>query len=623
MLLALATGCAGFAWATVTTHAAGAPILSRPGTYEVVGRVVAVEPRPQGERLLLDTVSLSRVPPEAAPARVRVNLRRGGAGLRPGDRVRVRARLMPPASPALPGGFDYARQAWFEGLGAVGYALGAPERLGRGADGGWRERVADLRATIAKRMTEAVPGPAGAMSAALIAGVRAGIDQTTWEAMQLSGLAHLISISGLHMVLVAGCIFALARWLLALWPWLALRWPAQKPAAIIAIAGAGFYLLLSGATVPSQRSFLMVAASLAAILLNRNPLSLRLLAWAALAVLLLRPDAVVGASFQLSFAAVLALIVVHEALGERLRPRDEAPPGIARQLARYGAGVMATTVIASCATAPLTAIHFQTIATYGVLANLIAVPLTSFVVMPAGLLALPLMPLGLEWPLLWVMGLGVEGVLWTARVTAALPGASVPVALWPAAALPLLAAGGLWLALWRERWRWLGLAPVALAVLLAALHDPPDLLVDRTLGMAALRRADGPPLLLSWKSDGLVRDGWRRALGAGELVKGPKPGSAADGVACDAHGCVVRLGGARVSLARTPEAAFEDCGEVELVIARFSQARCPGRGAMLGSRALWRSEGIAVRRSGDGLAIETVAASRGDWPWSRPPPAGR
>ena len=226
--------------------------------------------------------------------------------------------------PALPGGFDFARQAWFERLGAIGFSMGAAERRPGGA-GGFALAVAELRARIAQRITQENPGPAGAMAAALVAGVRAGIDQATWRAMQVSGLAHILSVSGLHMVLVAGSVFAICRWLLALIPPLALRFPVKKPAAALALLAAAFYLLLSGASVPAQRSFLMTAVALLAVIVDRNPFSLRLLAGPPWSSLLLRPEAVVGASFQLSFAAVLALMVVVRGVAVGARPTRTGP----------------------------------------------------------------------------------------------------------------------------------------------------------------------------------------------------------------------------------------------------------------------------------------------------------
>jgi competence protein ComEC len=616
LLIGLAAVAFGVGLAQARLHAVAAPVLDRAGVDRLEGRVVDLAPTPQGARLVLDQVRLARVPAERTPLTIRVNLRKAPPDLAPGQHVALLARLQPPLPPALPGAFDFARQAYFEQLGAMGFAYGKVDRLGGGADD-MALAVAELRAAIAARIVAHSPGPAGALAAALLTGVRAGIDQATWRQMQVSGLAHLISVSGLHMVLVAGSVFTTCRWLLALFPPLALRFPVKKLAAALALLAAAFYLALTGASVPTQRSFLMTAVALVAVMVDRNPFSLRLLAWSALVVLVLRPESVLGASFQLSFAAVLALVVVYEAW--RNRTRD--PDGGRRRLpavVRYLAGVSATTLVASTATMPLGAFHFQTIPTYGVLANLIAVPLTSFVVMPAGLVALLLLPLGWEGPALSVMALGVDGVLLTARVVAGLPGASLLVQQWPGTALALFALGGLWVALWQLPWRWLGLAPCALAALLVLFSRAPDLLVDRQLGMAAVRHADGAVTLIAWDRDRLVREAWLHHLGTAEALKPPKPGTgAARGIACDAVGCIVELAGRRISLAHGVEAALEDCGRVDLVVARTGPERCGTAGEMIGPRALLASGGLAVSLAGQTLRVRTVAATRGDWPWTR------
>lgn len=614
LLIALATVLLGVALAQARLHAVAAPSLRQARSFTLEGRIIELAPLPRGWRALLSEVRLEGVPPERTPATVRVSLRSAPEGLAPGERARLRARLQPPLAPALPGGFDFARQAWFERLGALGFALGKVERL-PGATSGPMLAVSRWRATIADRIVASSPGPAGGVAAGILVGVTAGVDQETWRAMQVSGLAHLLSVSGLHMALVAGSVFAACRWLLALIPALALRFPVKKIAAGVALPAAAFYLLLTGASVPTQRSFLMTAVALVAIMADRNPFSLRLLAWAALAVLLLRPESVLGASFQLSFAAVLALVVAYEAWGRRPRPEGREPGPLAPLWAYLG-GVGMTTLVASAATTPFGAFHFQTVPTYGVLANLVAVPLTSFLVMPAGLLGLALTPFGWEGPLFALVGWGTEGVLLTARAVATLPGASLLVHAWPAEALALLALGGLWLALWQLPWRWLGLLPCIAAAILVLASRPPSLVVDAGLGMAAIRHDDGAVTLIEWDRDRLIRQTWLRHLGVATAEPPPAPGSGTKhGIACDPFGCVVELHGRRIALARAAEAALEDCGRVDLVIARIGPERCARGGALIGPRALAASGGLAVRGGKGGLVVETVAARRGRWPW--------
>ena len=615
LCVALAATAAGFLVAQARVEAVRAPILPREGTYDVTGRVRSVEPRGHGVRIVLASPELSRLSPDETPRYVRVTFARGGVDLDPGAVIRVRARLRPPPGPTFPGGFDGARMAYFQQLGGLGYSVGAPEILSTPdrPDAG----VPLLRARIARRIHEIIPGPSGAFAAALMAGVRSDLDEHTWHDFQVAGLAHLIAIAGLHMSLVAGTVFTVARFILALIPWIALRVRVHKPAALIAFAVAAFYLAVSGATVPTQRAFVSFGVALVAILLDRNPFSLRLLAWAALAVLAIQPEALGGASFQLSFAAVLGLMATYEAF--RLRALAQGDAGPLGHLRSYVLGVIATTLIASSATAPFSAYHFQTIATYGILGNLIAVPITSFLVMPMGLLGLALMPVGLDAPAFRLMGWGCDAVLWTAHTVASLPGASITVHQWPLSVLLLMMLGGLWLGLWRRRWRLLGLVPCAAALMVAVLGPRPVLVVDPELDAAARRLPDGRVVTLEWHRASRLRTDWLRALGADEAVRGPTSGGEGDGIACDEQGCVVTVDGAKVSLSRRAGAAVEDCALAALVVSRAGPEACPAGGRLVGPRALWASQGLTVWRTGGGLEVETVAASRGRWPWSTPP----
>lgn len=620
-LSAFLAGGLGAAW---RVGEVASPVLWREGVRQVEGRVVEADPREGGWRITLDRLRLTGIAARDTPRSVRISMRHGAEGLLPGERIRVRAFLSPPGGPALPGGFDYARQAWFEGLGGLGWSIGPPEKIA-GADSGIDVRIARLRTAVTDRILAHGDGPGAAMAAALITGMRAGIPDEVWRDMQRSGLAHILSISGLHMSMVAGTIYLAVRLLLSLIQPLALRVPVRKLAAAVAILGTAFYLLLAGWSVPAVRSFLMCGVAFLAIMIDRNPLSMRLLAWSAVTVILLRPETVMGASFQLSFAAVTALIAAYEGGRFRVAPLDGQEQRPWWTALGYLRGVMLTTLIASAATTPLSAFHFQNVATYGVLANLVGVPLTTFLVMPAGLLALLLMPLGLEGPLVVAMIWGCDATLWLAHAVAGLPGAAIGVALWPVTSLVLCWLGGLWLALWQRRWRLLGLAPFALGVLLALTTRPPDLLVTAKLEMLGLRSADGGLLYSrAWQSDGRVIGSWQRALNT-DLRKLPAKFARTGDLACDEAGCVVQRGDAKIAITRQIEALVDDCRDADLVIARVGPEICPvGRASLIGPRALLRSDGLAVWLEEGGPRVVTIAQTRGRWPWSvRQPYAAR
>ncbi len=390
--------------------------------------------------------------------------------------------------------------------------------------------------------------------------------------MQIAGIAHLLAISGLHLGLVAGTLFFAVRVALALAPPLALRLPGKKIAAALALIGALAYLLLTGATVPTQRAFVMTALMLLAVMVDRNPFSMRLVAWAALVVLLSQPESLLGASFQMSFAAVVALIATYET---GIARRAQAS-GLDGRLALYVGGVALTTIVASLATAPLTIYHFGRLATYGVVANLIAVPLTAFWIMPVGLLGLLLLPLGLDGPCFVLMGHGIELMLALAATIADWPGAAAYLARPPIAALTVTVLGGLWLCLWRTGWRRLGLLGVALGGLLMLLERPPDLLIDGRGELVAVRLEDGRLALSPWQRDRWITDGWLRSAGQASAAPWPAAGEVlGEGLRCDGLGCVVSRGGHRIALSRRPEALEADCARADLVISYPRIERCP------------------------------------------------
>ena len=521
---------------------------------------------------------------------------------------------MPPSPPSAPRGFDFARQAFFQQLGAVGYGLGAVERIAGAAPAAADLAVARLRQQVASAISAAVPGPAGGVAVALMTGLRGAVTEQIWHDMQVAGTAHLLAISGLHLGLVAGTLFFAARIALALAPPLALRLPAKKVAASLALLGAFGYLLLSGAPVPTQRAFIMTALMLLAVMVDRNPFSMRLVAWAALAVLLLQPESLPGASFQMSFAAVVALIAVYETgVGRRRGQRG----GLDTRLALYIGGVALTTLVASLATAPLGVYHFGRLPTYGIAANLIAVPLTAFWIMPVGLLGLLLLPFGLGAPCFVLMGHGVELMLAVAHTMAAWPGAAVLLAKPPVAALVATALGGLWLCLWRTPWRRLGVVGLLAGGALAWLDRPPDLLVDARGQLFAVRLDTGGLALSPWERDSWITEGWLESLGVGAASPWPGVGDGAGGLRCDQLGCVLTRHGRQVALARRPEALESDCRRADLVISYPRLEHCPDGTPLIGPRALRAAGGFALWLAPSGIERLSVRAARGERPWVR------
>ncbi len=616
--LAVAAGLALAGWRT--DRVAGPVLSERIGPATVSGRVIDVDRTERGFRILIDYPLIQRLPREQTPLRLRVTLRPNEPAPTVGGWVRLRAIVSPPGGPFEPGAFDFARYAYFRGLGGLGYAVGPVTTMNPPFDPGF-DFWLTLRlwqGSLTEKIEAALPGAAGAIAAALLTGERSGIPDEINLAMQLSGLAHLLSISGLHLALVAGIVFFTVRLGLAAIEPLALRWPIKKVAAAAALLASFAYMLVSGAAVPTQRSFLMTALVLIAVMLDRTALSMRVVALSALVVLGFQPDALLEASFQMSFAAVVALIAVYEGWGSRVIA-DRRNGGMLRRLWVWCAGIALTSMVAGTASGLYALYHFNRFVHYGVIANLIVDPLTAFWIMPLGLLALALMPLGLEAWALTPMGWGLEGLIWVAQQVASWPNASSGHAAMPAWTLAAMTLGGLWLCLWSTNWRWWGLIPIALALYPIAMPDRPDIRVDGQGRVVALRAADGNLLVSNRRAGKAAVDTWARRDGAVETAVYPQNGPSPDGrLRCDADGCTWRRDGLVVALPRREAALADDCRRADLVIATFEIAgRCSGARWIVDKSDLAREGTHAIRLRSDGrVDVRTVAAERGRRPWT-------
>lgn len=608
------------------TEFVAAPVLTRDQWADVSGQVLDVEVNPPGARITLDLVAIGGVDASATPARIRVRLPASVEVPSPGDWLALRAKLGPPSRPVLPGGFDFQRLDFFRQVGAVGIAtrdirrIQPPDGTANAAIGGiwagaWRD-ISAIRLTMAQRILAVLPGDTGTIAVALIAGDQYGISDATMDDMRDSGLAHLLSISGLHILLVTTILFGGLRLLLAALERIALYWPIKKWAAGLALIGAGFYVLLAGAPMPTVRSFIMAGIFLLGVIFDRDAISMRTVAIAALVVLLLGPEGLTGASLQMSFAAVIALIALYEVISERQanRERDRSVP--ARML-RYIAMTILASLVASLATAPFALYHFNRPALYGVAANLAAVPLTSVWVMPWAVAAVLLMPLQLEWLALVPMGWGIDGIIYIADAVAGWPGAAQPMPGMPLAGLIVVVAGGLWLCLWRRRWRLLGAPVMLLGLLSAFLVRQPDILVSEDGDLIAVREATGGYLFSSLTRSKFEREIWLRSAGLESGSSWPPEGYSADGrLACDSQGCIHRIHGLVVALVLQPAALPEDCRRADIVLSVDSiRSACAAP-----IRIDWRdrrSRGAYALWIGEDGAVEAVAVDdlRGRRPW--------
>lgn len=599
VLAGLLAASLGFTVAQWRTHDVAAPVLERTlaGT-SIEGRVTAVEPGVRGPRVILEVAAISRIPAVELPKRVRLRLHKDDSDVRPGDVIRVRARIAPPPSASYPGAFDFSRRAWFEQLGGVGFAFGAAERLGRDGGDGWlsgvQRAVEGARTSIAARISEEIGGPEGGVAAALATGLRGEIPEDVRQDMRDSGLAHLLAISGLHIGLVAGFVFALVRGGLALAPRIALRWPLKQIAAVAALLAAAVYMLLAGATVPTQRAFVMTAVVLLAVLVNRTGISLRMIAVAVSVVLLLRPEALLGVSFQMSFSAAIALVAAYEAFAGRFRV-TAGEAGTARRFVLYFAAVAFTTLVASLATAPFAIFHFNRLAVLGLAANLAAVPIAALWVMPLEVLALLLMPLGLEQVALVPLGWGVEAILAVAKEVASWPLAALTVPGPTTIGLVVMAAGGLWLALWRTRWRLAGVAVILAGLATTGQATPPDILIADEARLIAFRAGPNELRLSNMRAQSFVRDIWLRRAGEEEGTAFPPPGEGSAVLRCDGQSCIGRIDGRTVAFVNDPLAFEEDCRIADVVVAQVPAPRdCDRPEVVIDWFDLWRDGAHAI-----------------------------
>ncbi len=496
-IVAVALMLAGMSAAQLRTMTAGGPVIAVETTAKVSGLVLGAEAtRKGGVRYLMRPLSIEGVEAGGLPKRIRLSAASKHETVLPGGVIEGVARLQPFSGPAYPGSFDFGFFNWFDGLGATGFFMGAPSAAGGSAQAQPSETglllMNKLRISMTERIRAAVGGEAGDICAALITGERMAVDEATEESFRRSGLAHILSISGLHMVLVTLTAVWLLRFLLALSPRLALHYPVRKWAVSAGFASATFYLFLSGAEVATQRSYLMIAIMLIAMLVDRRAMTMRNVALAALAILLITPESVLEPGFQMSFAAAGSLVAAYAALGQfkqgRMGRRDTAGPrfGLAGKLAAYVGGLLLTSLVAGFATGLFAAMHFHRVAPMGLVANLIAAPVISMVMMPSALLSVLLMPYGMEKLALVPMGWSVDAVVaisdWVNRYP-------VPDATGRQPLLLLLcgAAGLLLLILLKTRLRWLGLIPIAAMLVFGKAEPAPDLIISqggRAIGMA-------------------------------------------------------------------------------------------------------------------------------------------
>ena len=613
--LAMTLGCA-LIWAR--SHYVAAPRLERPVITAFIGEVERVE-----SLVAKGVVRLTLATSDPAlPPRVRVSMPSEAAppGLQAGALVRLRARLTPPPPMALPGTYDFARDAWFRRIGGVGRALGEPELIKPGTSAG----LDPVRDRLGRHIRERLPGSSGGIATALATGDQNAVTEEDAEAMRRSGLTHLLSVSGLHIAAVIGAAMFLTLKLLALSERLALRLNLVLVAAGVGALAGVAYTLLTGAQVPTVRSCIVGLLVLLGLALGRDALSLRLLSVAALAILLFRPESLAGASFQLSFAAVTAIIALHStqwARGMFMR-RDE---GLAARFGRAIVALLATGLAVEIALVPFALYHFHKAGLYGIAANLVAIPLTTFVIMPLEALALLLDSVGIGRPVWFITGASIDLLLWIAHTVGGARGAVATAAAMPGWAFGLVVAGGLWVCLWNSRARLLGVVPFVAGAVGVATSPVPDLLVTGDGKHLAIVGSDGLPHILRSGSGDFIRE----VIAESSAFDGdPANLDSAAFADCSRDACVASIESAgrdwRLLATRSPdwldrEEMVAACAGADIVVADRRLPRgCVPRWLKLDREVLGRTGGVAIYLGGG--RVDSVAGRLGQHPWATPAP---
>ena len=612
-ITALLLVLAGFSVAGLRAHNVAATVLDYRYYGPVEGRIVAIDRSvSDAVRLTLDRVRLHRVPPHRTPERVRIALHgvQGYLVPEPGLTVIATAHLSPPSGPVEPGGFDFRRQAWFQGLGAVGYTRVPVLAFAPHEGQEFSLAVYRFRMRVSAAVQQALPPPVGGFAAAITTGDRSGIDQEVLQALRRSNLAHLLAISGLHMGLLTGFVFASLRIGLAGVPGLALRRPIRKYAACGGLAAGAVYLLLSGGNVATERAFIMVAVMFVAVIVGRRAVTLRSVAVAAMIVLALRPEALLGPGFQMSFAATTALVAVYGALNARDWSPTRWPLWV-----RVAGGVTLTSFVAGMATAPIAAAHFNLVPHYGLIANVVSVPLMGAIVIPAAVLAALVAPFGLAPYALWLMKWPILWILNVAQTVSEWPGAVSPVVTPGNAVLPLLGVSGLLIVIVKGQGRWVGLPVLAAAGVLWFAADRPDVLVSESGGIVGMMTDEGRSLSKP-RGDGFSAKSWLENDGD---VADQADSHARGGFAEVGRSRVFLIGGEKIVHATGKKAAalaLSRCQEAWIVVVNVSADNRTGC-LIFDSKLLAETGSLAIKDTENGPRILTARDVTGERLWSQ------
>lgn len=608
--LALSIVFVGFSSAQLRTVIMNTNMLPQSfGPAVIQGRIAAITPTTDATKIILKDLQITRLRADWVPTSLRLHVNGENNALKTGDWIETRAMLKPTPQPASPQAFDFQRHAYFQGIGAIAFSYGAIKIISEPQQKSMMGYIQDLRQDIRHRIEAVFPKKEQqdirALAVAFLTGHKQVIVNETHEIVRAAGLAHLLAISGLHIGLVSALTFFTIRLFLACIPAIALRYPIKKWAAVCAIFSALLFTLLTGASIPTVRAFIMTSIVLIGVLFDRKAISLRTVAWAAICILLVNPESVLGASFQLSFAAVTALVVFYE---RRVKDFN------ANKISSYIKGIFTSSLIASLATTPFAAYHFNRIALYGILSNLLAIPLTVFWIMPLGIASLMLMPFGWETIALIPMGWGIDILLLIANYTANLPFAQISVPTISVSAFLPMIFGGLLLVLLRSKLRLAGPAFIATGLVLTLMGKQPDVLISQNGKLTAIKDNRGHILVSNLRYASYVRDNWIRGWGK----ENESPVSFEEAIPCDVLGCrYLHPSGQQIILNQQQLALPEDCQKADILITPLdSPSACTHPKRIIDAHDMMTKGAHALYLTDHQIKIITLKDVRGTRPWT-------
>jgi competence protein ComEC len=642
-ILALFFCLLGFWAAELRTKMVDAPILDRAiGPLQMVGQVEHIEQLSEREwRLIVRPNKLGRLSEGEMPYRIRLRSRTGMPNtVVAGQWIEALVRIMPPPGPSQPQDHDFSRDAYFARVGGTGFTLSNITLTGASYDasGGFYHFLNRMRNKIKGQINKSISGQSAAIATALTTGLRGAISDETTFAMRGAGLAHLLAISGLHMALVTGILFISVRVFLAAIPALALNLPIKQISALCAWLGGLSYYFLSGGSISTARAFLMVTIVLVAIFLNRKPISMRLVAFAAMVILLTSPEALLSPGFQMSFSAVIALVAGFEYLAPRLSTLKYKVGGLKGTVLVYVLSVLLSTLIAEFSIGPIAAWHFQIVTLYGLLANLLAVPFMAFLVMPLGVLAMILAPLGLDaflWPL---MGWGIDQILAIATWTVSLPHAVFNISPLGTGFILFFGISLVWITFIKQvKLKTLAFIPLSIAIGFAIMAPPmADILISSDGKLIAIKGPDKAYYFNDLRTGRFARSKWIQQNNEGgtafrftELLdvsnkNNPNTNNVVNRFfECDFLSCVYQKGPVVIGFSILPEALEEDCQRVDLIITKLSVPRnCSPPLGVIGNWQLITegAHSIRIDESSAKVIILSSYKARGNRPWVKPKP---